>query len=110
MVLVEYFKANLTKQEQTREIKEIYRNRGKCIFDPTIEEVMDMINKTSNGKALGTDKCRTDKVPRWRVTQKIYILMKKIWVEENMTEEREKYTIHKNGDQQVCKNYRKLLL
>lgn len=58
--------------------------------DPTIEEVMD---KTRNEKRSGKDSINAELIIGEERHKKIFILIKMIWVEENLPEEWE------NGDQ-----------
>lgn len=82
---------------------------------PTMEEIKEIINRSRNGKAPGKDKINIEliKYGGEKLQESIGRLIQKSWREEKMPKDWETGTIvtlHKKGDQQLCKNYRGISL
>jgi len=68
-----------------------------------------------NGKAPGIDTITVELIRSAgeKMEGKIYNLIRKIWVDEQMPMDWEKgiiYLIYKKGDRRVCSNYRRITL
>ena len=88
-VWMDYFGQLLNDPNMDREEMEERTVEEEIIPEPAFEEVKQIINKSRNGKAPGKDginieflKCGGEKLQR-----ELYLLIKRIWNEENMPQE-----------------------
>ena len=119
-IWVEYFEELLYDPEEGENVdedesEEVAEDNRESINEPTLVEVKEIINKSRNGKAPGRDNVNIEliKYGGEELHEEIYRLIRSIWREERMPDDWRKgqiVTIHKKGDQQLCKNYRGITL
>lgn len=118
-VWMEYFKQLLNDpsvdREEMQEETEGREEETVPIPEPTLEEVKQVINSSRNGKTPGKDGINIEllKYGGEELQERVYMLLRRIWEEENMPQEwrtGQVVTIHKKGDQHMCRNYRGITL
>jgi len=107
---------SIEPNEKDKESEEETEEEEQEICERTLEEVRDIIRRMKNGKAPGIDMITVElieKVQEKKIERKIYNLIRKIRVDEQMSlywEEEIIYPICKKDDRSVCSNYRGIIL
>lgn len=112
----EYFSEMLNEgtENETEETKRRVQD-GNQVNDPTKEEIEEIIKSLKNNKSPGSNGITAENIKYGgeELKKQIYLLVKKIWQEEQMPKNWEKATIIpilKNGDPTECNNYRGISL
>jgi len=105
----------LKQKGQDKDSEEETERVGQETYEPTLEEIRDIIHSMKNGKAPGIDTITVEliKSAGEKMEQKIYNLIRKIWQDEQMPKDWEEgiiYPIYKEDDRSVCSNYRGITL
>ena len=112
----EYFKDLLNRPAPQSPLEEQAGNEeGEDVDEPTLQEVVRVIESLKNNKAAGIDGMTAEliKYAGREVHEKIYNVVKKIWNEEVMPDEWRQgilIPLHKKGDRGLCENYRGICL